>query len=269
MQQLATLAKLKKWIGQTSVVDDDALLRLINTASQFIFNYIQRPSIFRQTFTDLADGLGGNRMMLREWPVVSVSAVNAGTQVVPAAPLPPNAGAGYIVDQYTGFPPGSQQSLTLAGGYVFPRGRSNVTVTYEAGYCVKDEAATVPATPYQVTVAAPYGSWGRDDGVTLANGTPLAKVSGAPGAMQYSVTDGVYTFNAAQASAAVLISYSYIPADLEDACIELAGERYKYSFRIGQMSASAAGQVTTSYSLKAVPDFVRETLARYRRRAMC
>lgn len=72
------------------------------------------------------------------------------------------------------------------------------------------EAGSVPAeSTYTITVShsADYVS---DLGVLFANtGLPLIKVASAPAAGQYSEAAGTYTFNSAQASAAVLISYLY------------------------------------------------------------
>lgn len=74
---------------------------------------------------------------------------------------------------------------------------------------VINEAGTVPAmTTYTIT-AANGANFVMDLGVYLASdGTPLKQVSGAPNAMEYSVdAAGIYTFNVAQASAAVLLNY--------------------------------------------------------------
>lgn len=72
------------------------------------------------------------------------------------------------------------------------------------------EAGTVPAmTAYTITVAQ-AATFFMDLGVTLADGTPMTQVASAPNAGEYSVSAaGVYTFNAADASASVLISYLY------------------------------------------------------------
>ena len=72
------------------------------------------------------------------------------------------------------------------------------------------EAGTVPGAPgYTVTVAN-AANWQEDYGVVYAaSGLPLSKVASAPSAGQYSVAAGVYTFNAADASKPVLISYTY------------------------------------------------------------
>ena len=76
-----------------------------------------------------------------------------------------------------------------------------------------DEAQSVPASsPY--TVAVTNSAQFVDDwGVRYsATGLPLVKVTSAPVQGQYSVSAGVYTFAAADAGAAVLISYRYTSA---------------------------------------------------------
>jgi hypothetical protein len=74
------------------------------------------------------------------------------------------------------------------------------------------EAATVPATtPYTVTPAN-AASYNDDLGVSYAgSGGRFTRVTTPSAAGQYSVNfaNGVYTFSAADASAAVLISYTY------------------------------------------------------------
>jgi hypothetical protein len=74
------------------------------------------------------------------------------------------------------------------------------------------EAATVPATtPYTVTPANAV-SYNDDLGVSYAgSGRRFNRVTTPSAAGQYSVSfaNGVYTFSAADASAAVLISYTY------------------------------------------------------------
>lgn len=73
-----------------------------------------------------------------------------------------------------------------------------------------NEAASVPAaTPWTVNVLNKT-TWVEDQGVLYANtGLPFQRVASSPTAGQYSVAAGVYTFSTADASAAVLISYTY------------------------------------------------------------
>lgn len=76
---------------------------------------------------------------------------------------------------------------------------------------VNNEAASVPGTPFTVTVSN-AANFRQDLGVYFAStGAPLKQVPSAPAAGQYSVnsTTGVYTFNATDTLKDVLISYLY------------------------------------------------------------
>lgn len=90
---------------------------------------------------------------------------------------------------------------------------SNPTASRKAA--VIDEAKTVPAAagPYTVTITPPSsGVFVADLGViNAATGVSMTRVASAPATGQYSlnVATGVYTFAAADASMAVLISYEY------------------------------------------------------------
>lgn len=81
---------------------------------------------------------------------------------------------------------------------------------------VINEAGSVPAmSTYTITVANAAGFY-IDLGVYFATtGLPLKQVASMPAAGQYSVNPatGIYTFNSAQASAAVLINYLYETGD--------------------------------------------------------
>lgn len=72
------------------------------------------------------------------------------------------------------------------------------------------EAGTIPATPFQVTVAN-GANFDTDLGVVWADtGLPLTKVASAPTTGQYSVSAaGVYTFASADTGKSVLIDYLY------------------------------------------------------------
>ena len=85
----------------------------------------------------------------------------------------------------------------------------NVTGTSGTIVEADKEAAAIPATPFQVTVAN-GATWTTDLGVTKTDGTVLTRVASAPATGQYSVAaGGVYTFAAADTGNSVLISYLY------------------------------------------------------------
>ena len=268
---LAVLADVKTWLSGSSGIgsSDDALLaRLITDVSGAITAYLGRPSLTPRPVAERLDGNGKARMFLRHYPALQLTSLAIDNVAVPAA-VTPAAGApfskGYLLEAWDGLPPGRPQALDLFHAN-FRRGRQNVVINYAAGYAVEGENATVPAAPgpYTVTAAAPFGPWASDAGVTYSNDTALAPVSGTPSAGEYNVASGVYTFAAADAGAAVLISYGFIPAAINNACIEWVAERYRYRTRIGQSAQTVQGQMTAAYSLKNMPDFVRASLDPYR-----
>jgi hypothetical protein len=125
----------------------------------------------------------------------------------------------------------------------------------------------VPATPFQVTVAQEQGIWCKDNGVMYADGTALMPVASITAAGQYippvDSAPGVYTFGVADADASVLISYSFIPADLEEACNQMVAERFSYRSRVGDISKSLGGQETVRFMRGGLPPEVHAMIAPY------
>ncbi len=253
-QDLTTLAKFKAWynIKPTSTDDDDLIGDLISAASLDILSYLDRKSVLRETYPEYRDGTGGFKMLLNQWPVLSVNSLTINGLAQNAA-VQPNTG--YFLDPWDGFLPGRPQYITFIGnnsyplispplscGWGFVRGQRNVYINYDAGYSIENEAATIPTSPYQITASQPLGTWAQDDGVT-----GYTKVTGSPTTGQYSVNAGVYTFAAADTGNDVLINYSYIPKPLEQACFVMAGEQYAYRQKIGQKSHTLAGNTTVSF----------------------
>jgi len=78
---------------------------------------------------------------------------------------------------------------------------------------VFDTAATIPGTPFQVTIDPPgTGTYAADLGVVVAaTGVQLTRVASSPATGEYSVntSTGVYTFASADEGDGVLISHEY------------------------------------------------------------
>lgn len=251
---LTRLAQVREWLsGQAALsTDNDALLkRLISSASVFALGYINR-GIAVASYDEWYDSGGVNFLSLRQWPIRTVTSIQfAGCEITQPASGNPLTN-GWLVSPPT--------RLEVRGRH-FPRGRSTVRVQYSAGYSTEGEAQAVPASGSPVVTT--NLCWLGDLGVKLADGTALVAVTGAPGAGQYSVDEGIYTFNVAQAGAAVSISYSSVPPDLEQAIIELVGERFRQKDRIGLNSQSLAQGETVNYLVKDMSENVRLTLERY------
>jgi hypothetical protein len=260
-ENLTSLANAKAWLGLTTDATDPMIIRLIAGSSRAILGKINRPSVISRTYTEKYSGTGNQRFMLRNWPVTAVQSLSIDGVAAVACTTPP-LGAGFQFDAWDGYCPGGMSMIGINSSF-FTRGFQNVLVTYTAGYLIANEAAVIPATPFQVTALAPQGIFAADVGVTKA-GAAMTAVATSPATGQYSVSAaGVYTFAAADTGSAVLISYSFIPADLEMACFELVGEAYRYRDHIGQASKSLGGQETVSYTRAIMSDYVQGLLQPY------
>jgi hypothetical protein len=252
---LTNLAALKAWLGLPPAPSpsDATLAALVTAASRSIYAALSRPSLLPLSYAETID-LETDRVTLRHWPVLKVTSVTwRGFTVPPDDNANLEASIGYALQPGDGFPPGRPQALDLFGRQ-YLSGRQSLSVSYSAGYAVQNEAQTVPATAsLQLSAFSPYGPWGSDLGVNYsATGAPLTAVSASPGAGQYSVSTGVYSFTASDAGQSVSISYGYVPQDIAQAAIELAAERFRAADRIGLRSKSIGGQETIAYDTSAM-----------------
>lgn len=295
---LTTLANVRDWVSSSTSNDDNLLMRLIAEASRMALNYMQRPDIGLTTITETISGRNTPKQPLRNWPVITVNSLSINNVSIPASTGP--TVYGYALEQFYGSIAGKPQMLGLVGsiygsggwpspyGYYgqsppiagvalnrpFSPGVNNILVNYSYGYCVQGEAQTIQdTTPYQIAPNAPYGNYAQDLGVSYASGGALTSIpSGTPSAGQYvppnlagDTPTLVYTFAAADEGKGVILNYNYVPYDMEQAVIEMVGERYRYQSRIGQASQSLGGQTTTSYLVKdALTAAIKARLDAYR-----
>jgi len=260
---LTTLDAIKSWLEiDPANTDADVLLnRLNHAASAFVLNQLNRDSLALSPLVETYDGYGNTFMMLRRNPVYAVDAVS-----FQGVPISPASGDGFTTQYSSGWVLEPEYSITGTQrinlyGFRFPRTRGSVSVRYKSGFVITGEKQAVPAAvPY--TIAPNFRCLG-DVSVKRADGTLFTPVDGAPAAGQYSFNDGLYTFAAADANTSVFITYSFCPADIEQAVWELVGERYLYKDRIGVNSKSLGGQETVAFSTKSMSAYVKETLVRY------
>jgi hypothetical protein len=261
---LTTLATAQAYL--TSSPGAVVLPGLISRTSRWILNEIRRPFILPKTYTLLFSGTGQRQLVLPYWPVLSISSLYNGCVVVNESSnlivngvvVPYTPTYGWRIQAWDGIPPGDPAVIALYGGPSFDYGTDNINITFRAGYIVSGEAATVPAAtgPYTVTPLQPYGTWASNEGVTYANGTALvAKPVGTsliagqyiPPAPDLPTPRLTYTFAAADHDAAVLLSYGFVPADLEQVVLEVLSERGAYRQRPGVRSQSLAAQESVTY----------------------
>lgn len=269
---LTTLTAVKAWLGLTTTASDAVLMPLVSSVSRAIYSLMQRPSILPAAYSEVFNGNGSDRLFLKNWPLISISAMSmdgATVQQAPALPGSPVSGYGWVLESVDPTPPSRPSNVYLRGAR-FQRGLQNVAVSYRAGYQISAEPAIAPATsPWQVTAQQPFGAWASDAGVSYANGTALTAVnSGTPAQGQYAVSAGVYTFAETDAGAALLISYGFAPADLAQAALEWIAYRFRASEHIGVRSKSLGGQEVVGYETGAAPDFVLNAVQPFKRVAL-
>lgn len=278
---LTTLANVKQWlagVGGGSNAQDVLISQLITRMSAVALAWMSRDSLLSRTYTENKNGRGGHFIVLKQFPVTSISSlIINNTNVVPGPPNTvgaqvSNALPGYYLENWDGLPPGKPAQVSVVG-IAFTRSIGNVTVVYRAGYLYQGDTQVIPGTPYKVTPASPYGLMVLDAGVTFANGTPLTAIaSGTPTTGQYlppNPLDPVnpttqYLFAAADTGKTVILSYSYVPVAIEGAICEWCAERFQYRGRIGEKSKSLGGQETISYDTSSIPPFVQTVLNQFR-----
>lgn len=261
---LTSLASIKEWLAIKSdnTAADALLTRMNRSVSAFIINHLNRDGIALADYSDTYDGYGNNMMLLRRGPVFSISNMSFYGVPVPKAQgngIDNPYSNGWVIDP--DYSVVGTQRVNLYGRHT-PRGRGSISVQYRAGYAVVGEQVEIENTP-DPFVYNTIQFWLADEAVTI-DGVPAVKVDSAPAAGQYkSEADGKYTFSIADAGKVAAITYSFVPADIQQAVIEIVGERYRYMDRIGYISKSLGGQETVTFSQKAIADFVKENLVPY------
>lgn len=165
---------------------------------------------------------GAAELQLSRWPILSVTSVvqTSDTAVTLVE------GVDFRVDYATG----ALYRLDATTDTIMAWEALPVTVKYSAGYgAAVSEAHSVPGTgPYTVTVAK-ADSFSCDQTVSYASGTVLTPVTASPAQGQYTVSKGVYIFNAADAGQALTFVYctAQIPDDIVDATLQLVTARFR------------------------------------------
>jgi hypothetical protein len=301
---LTTVAAVNAILAQDPAADAALIQSEITAYSQNILTRTGRGFLSGvRSYVERYNGNGSNELPIRNYPILAVASLSVNGIAIPASP--DYLQSGYVIDtegsicnialisngsgwsdypdERWGVRPGGWGSYGNAPplGYSalrFVQGIQNVAVAYTAGYtiAVPAEAGTVPAGPGPYAVAAANGAtFYSDQGVLLANGTPLVSSgASAPAAGQYQppqrgvLPAGVYTFNAAQAGASVLLAYTYgaPPFDLQEAAARLVAQMYRKRTWIGQSSQVQPGIGTTAYSQLEVEIGTAMTIERYRMR---
>jgi hypothetical protein len=117
---LTEVARVKEYLGVTTSSDDDLIQRLIASASAFARTYVSR-DLTKTDYDQWFNGNGQPRLMLPQFPVISVTTVEVDGRAVPQALTP--ISSGWLFDD----------NMIYLRNFVFNRGFQNVHVVYTAG----------------------------------------------------------------------------------------------------------------------------------------
>ena len=122
-RDLAAVADLVTWLGLSNPTQDvqDQLQRLLTAVSLWVQNWLGR-QIKSQSYRDIRDGHGGNRISLSDYPVSAIASVIVDGEAIPQAAGPNLPGWRLVHDQ------------VILYAYRFSPGDANVEVHYTAGY---------------------------------------------------------------------------------------------------------------------------------------
>lgn len=249
---LTTLNAVKSYLTITSTAQDALITTLIARESALIEQWTGRTFPSVSNTRKRLNGTGGTIMVLPDNPIISVSElIIAGKTITASAD---GIQSGFLFDDTALFMIGDR----------FPAGRQNVQCSWEAGYLAKESVyvptGNVPTiTPITGGTAVTVVSVNDD-----TTGLVMAQVGTAPASGQYSFSAGGFTFNPAQYNHQVTMTYGYVPAPVEQACIEMVGLDLQQRSNIGINSKNLATESVT-YEKKGISDSAMEMLKPYRR----
>ena len=114
---LTTLTNVKQYLGLQVATDDALIGRLITAASAWVKSYLNR-DILSTAYVEVIDGNDSERIVVGNFPVTAVSGIAVLNDTAVAS-------SALVFDGNT---------ITRVDGQTFSWGRSNLTVSYTAGY---------------------------------------------------------------------------------------------------------------------------------------
>jgi len=266
---LTTIASVKAWLGIPAPGSEDSghadglLARLISAASEIVLQHLNRPSLNLRTVTETYDAWGGTQLVLKQFPVTQVLSVGFnGRDQGPSTGLGVNGWRLQDAENANG----AQQLLSFHGVRL-PNERQSVEVVYEAGYQRAETRELPEAVGDAATVqVVPYNQLLEDLGVTH-DGDALERIrTGAPASGEYKVSEtGTYTFASDIGGDEVVIRYSFVPSAIEDAVIQIIGQKFKARDSIGVSSKNLGGQESVVFDKADLTKSAREALIPYKR----
>lgn len=225
MGDLTSLANVKQWLNINTPQSDTLLARLVTAQSAFFETLVNR-KILRATYTDIFNGHDGDRVANKSFLDVS--------------------GAAYgrlLVGVYGA-------AVTLKRYPVLPRNVADtadtIVVTIDGG----DGTGLLTPVPKATNIGQPD----QTDGWTFHPDTAQIELIG------FRFTTGVVN-----CSIRYDAGWDEVPADIEQAVIEMVSLSFKNRNRIGQTSSGVAGEQAVFGGSGMLPATVQAVIDTYRR----
>jgi len=126
---LISLSEAKSYLGISDTSEDHYLQLIVNMVDKYVKKYTMRDLEATDYSKELYDGPGTNSLVLRNYPIISVTEVLERTEEVESATVSERVNEGddgyYILNAEEG---------VLYRDVPWTRGRGSIEVTYQAGY---------------------------------------------------------------------------------------------------------------------------------------
>lgn len=245
LTNLCLVSDVRTVLDLKPTVDVPLIARYVFAASALFERETNR--VFRPTlYSERRNGTGTEILVLKRYPFIEWESLEFADE----ATLDMTK---VFVDEHT----------VYIRDRVFPKGIQNILAAYWAGFGVRitDELTITSST---VTLTQPDWYY---TGVSVADeaGELMTEVGENPESGQYSISElGVYSFSSDDEGTDVSVTYWYkdIPADVQQAVVEIACSRYRRKGHIDQESQGTAGQVI-QFSKTDVPSEVKMQIDNY------
>lgn len=255
MADLTTVTRYKAFVGVTVTTADALYARLIRSESRVAEQWCGRSLSGYASFSARLNGTGTSRLVLPKRPILEVASLTIGSATVQ-----------YNAD---GNSPGfsfDDTCLYLAAER-FPYIPQSVACEWTAGWRAV-ETQVIPTgntptiTPYE---GLPVAITSVVEAVTNVAFTANTANTPAAGEYYFNAEAGTLVFNTADAGKSVVLTYGYVPADVEQAVIEMIALDVKQRDNIGVRSKTL-GNESISYDDRGMTPSAKAALENYRSR---
>lgn len=274
---LTTLANLKTWLGISAATDDAVLEQAIDRATARIESYTSR-LLKARNIAEWRSGCGTSALRLHQFPAISITNVWTGsyaalvvsssdsTDIRASVSVRQEGGASSVLLTRTTsagvttsttiaeatYPTTSAVQAQIAGttGFACTLGKNMRTIQLRprAGGDTRSNPQSV--TLYAADIASEY-TYDSDSGMLYVDRSAFEYWEDGPGSLPSGAKSVLIEYRA---------GYEDVPADLEQACIEIAAAMYRDRKRDSGLQSESLGDYTYTRAASAEMDSAMKRL---------